>query len=149
MYLHSPFWRTWPQPSNIFFLKVDKQNETEVKRLKAKRKQSTMISSSECITWFAVFVIEGVVTVTVNLLTIIILIKNRSLRTRAMYFVINLTVADMLVGGISSFGFSLLLVVECEIMYIMIISTFTEIGYVARSFFTLWFHLASLTNWLL
>ena len=125
---------------------MDKQNETEVKRLKAKRKQSTMISSSECITWFAVFVIEGVVTVTVNLLTIIILIKNRSLRTRAMYFVINLTVADMLVGGISSFGFSLLLVVECEIMYIMIISTFTEIGYVARSFFTLWFHLASLTN---
>ena len=105
-----------------------------------------MSSSSECITWFAVFVIEGVVTVTVNLLTIIILIKNRSLRTRAMYFVINLTVADMLVGGISSFGFSLLLVVECEIMYIMIISTFTEIGYVARSFFTLWFHLASLTN---
>ena len=125
---------------------MDKQNETEVKRLKSKRKQSTMISSSECITWFAVFVIEGVVTVTVNLLTIIILIKNRSLRTRAMYFVINLTVADMLVRGISSFGFSLLLVVECEIMYIMIISTFTEIGYVARSFFTLWFHLASLTN---
>ena len=125
---------------------MDKQNETEVKRLKSKRKQSTMISSSECITWFAVFVIEGVVTVTVNLLTIIILRKNRSLRTRAMYFVINLTVADMLVRGISSFGFSLLLVVECEIMYIMIISTFTEIGTVAISFFTLWFHLASLTN---
>ena len=36
--------------------------------------------------------------VTVNLLAIILFIKNRILRTRSMYLVISLTVADMLVG---------------------------------------------------
>ena len=36
-----------------------------------------------------------------NLLAIIIFIKNRSLRTRSMYLVISLTVADMLVGVLS------------------------------------------------
>ena len=54
------------------------------------------LSSSECITWFAVFLTVCVAIVTVNLLSIIVFIKNRSLRTRAMYLVINLTIADFL-----------------------------------------------------
>ena len=60
-----------------------------------------MTSTSTCITWFAVFVIGSVIIVSVNLLTIIVFIKNRNLRTRAMYLVINLTVADMMVGLLS------------------------------------------------
>ena len=47
--------------------------------------------------------------VTVNLLAIILFIKNRILRTRSMYLVISLTVADMLVGvlcgGLVQFDF--------------------------------------------
>ncbi|CAH3184479.1 unnamed protein product, partial [Porites lobata] len=61
------------------------------------------LSSSECITWFAVTLTVFVAIVTVNLLSIILFIKNRSLRTRAMYLVISLTVADMFVGGFSTF----------------------------------------------
>ena len=57
--------------------------------------------SSECIIWFTVFNAEFVAIVTVNLLSIILFIKNRNLRTRSMYLVISLTVADMLVGVLS------------------------------------------------
>ena len=60
-----------------------------------------IVSSSECIIWFTVFTAEFVAIVTVNLLAIILFIKNRSLRTRSMYLVISLTVADMLVGVLS------------------------------------------------
>ena len=57
-----------------------------------------MFSSSECIIWFAAFLAVAVAIVTVNLLSIILFIKNSNLRTRGMYLVINLTVVDILVG---------------------------------------------------
>ena len=60
-----------------------------------------VVSSSECIIWLTVFTAEFVAIVTVNLLAILLFIKNRSLRTRSMYLVISLTVADMLVGVLS------------------------------------------------
>ena len=41
--------------------------------------------------------------VAVNLLSIILFVKNSNLRTRAMYLVINLTVADMFLGGSATF----------------------------------------------
>ena len=44
---------------------------------------------------------ESVAIVLLNILTTIVFIKNRSLRKRSMYLVINLAVADMLVGGCS------------------------------------------------
>ena len=62
-----------------------------------------MSSSSECITWFAVFLTASVAIVMVNFLSIVLFMKNSKLRTRAMYLVINLTVADMFVGLISFF----------------------------------------------
>ena len=57
-----------------------------------------VVPSSECIIWLTVFIAESVAIVTVNLLAILLFIKNRSLCTRSMYLVISLTVADMLVG---------------------------------------------------
>ena len=57
------------------------------------------ISSSECIAWLTVLMTESVAIVTLNILTVIVFIKNRSLRKRSMYLVINLAVADMFVGG--------------------------------------------------
>ena len=71
-------------------------------------------SSSMCITWNVVFAAEIVAIVTVNLLSIILFIKTRSLRTRSMYLVISLTVADMLVGGISGVFKQVLIVQECH-----------------------------------
>ena len=64
---------------------------------------SRKITSADCSTGYAVSLIITVAVVAVNLLSIILFIKNSNLRTRAMYLVINLTVADMFVGGSATF----------------------------------------------
>ena len=64
------------------------------------------LSSSECIAWLTVFMTESVAIATFNILTIIVFAKNRGLRKRSMYLVINLAVADMFVGGyVGAFNF--------------------------------------------
>ena len=63
---------------------------------------SRRISSAECSTWYAVSLTIYVAVVVVNLL-LIFFAKNSNLRTRAMYLVVNLTVADMFVGGSATF----------------------------------------------
>ena len=101
------------------------------------------LSSSECITWFAVFLTVFVAIVTVNLISIILFIKNRGLRPRAMYLVINLTIADMFVGGFSHFPlFQLLSVFSCDIVKMNL--PFSILPYLI--FLHLWFPLISLTN---
>ena len=60
---------------------------------------SSFFSSSECIAWLTVFGMEAVAIVTLNVLTILVYLKERSLRKRSMYLVINQAVADMLVAG--------------------------------------------------
>ena len=75
-----------------------------------------VVSSSECIIWFTVFTAESVAIVTVNLLAIILFIKNRNLRTRSMYLVISLTVADMLVGVLSGGYVQCFFLQECSLI---------------------------------
>ena len=60
-----------------------------------------MWSLSECIPWMTVGLAESVAIVTLNLCTIIAFIRNRNLRKRSMYLVINLAVMDMFVGGVN------------------------------------------------
>ena len=60
-----------------------------------------MFSTGECIAWLTVIMVESVAIVTLNVVTIVIFIKIRSLRRRSMYLVINLAVADMFLGGFS------------------------------------------------
>ena len=105
--------------------------------------RSTMFSSSECITWFALFLTESVAIVTVNLLSIIIFIKNSNLRTRAMYLVINLTVADNFVGGISSIFLFEILGYHCQIVTVG--SNTAPEGNITLFVFR-WFPLTSLTS---
>ena len=62
-------------------------------------------SSSECIAWLTVLGTEAVATVALNVLTIIVYLKERSLRKRSLYLVINQAVADMLVAGCVIIGF--------------------------------------------
>ena len=102
------------------------------------------LSSSECITWFAVFLTVCVAIVTVNLISIILFIKNRSLRTRAMYLVISLTgIADMFVGGFSHFHiFRHLSLYSCDIVKMNLSQELNVIIY----FLLVWFPLTSLTN---
>ena len=59
------------------------------------------MSSPECITWMTVGLAESVAIVTLNLCTIIVFIRNRNLRKRSTYLVINLAVTDLLVGGVA------------------------------------------------
>ena len=100
-----------------------------------------MFFSPECITWFAAFLTMSVAIVTVNLLSIIIFIKNRTLRSRSVYLVINLTVADMLVGGISSSNI-LFPEIGCKILNVRLTREGKEIVW----FLFYWFLLTSLTN---
>ena len=102
-----------------------------------------ILSSFECITWFAVILTMSVAIVTVNLLSIVLFIKNRSLRTRAMYLVINLTIVDMFVGGFSNFSvFHDLLTYRCDIVKMNLSPELLTIIF----FFYYWFPLIALTN---
>ena len=56
-------------------------------------------TASECIAWLTVFSIEAVAIVTLNALTITVYLKERSLRKRSMYLVINQAFADMFSGA--------------------------------------------------
>ena len=58
-----------------------------------------LFSPSECIAWLSMFGMDAVAIVTLNALTIIVFLKERSLRKRGMYPVINQPVADMFVGA--------------------------------------------------
>ena len=85
------------------------------KRIKKKTLISMTISSAECSTWYAVFLTIAVAVVAVNLLSIILFVKNSNLRTRAMYLVINLTVVDVFAGGSAILATVLLLLLYgCE-----------------------------------
>ena len=59
-----------------------------------------MVSLSECIPWITVTLAESVAIVTFNLCTIIVFIRNRYLRKRSTYLVMNLAVIDVFVGGV-------------------------------------------------
>ena len=101
-----------------------------------------VVSSSECIIWLTVFTVEFVAIVTVNLLAILLFIKNRSLRTRSMYLVISLTVADMLVGVLSGGYVPFYFLQRCRLIKL---NLSWEAGF-SLSGFSLFFPLVSLTN---
>ena len=88
----------------LFFLQVtvaDNTNSRNNNTIGEITHDKMIISLSKCIILFTVFTAECVAIVTVNLLSIILFIKNKSLRTRRMYLVMSITVADLLVGSVS------------------------------------------------
>ena len=106
---------------------------------------SRRISSAECSTWYAVSLTTAVAVVAVNLLSIILFVKNSNLRTRAMYLVINLTVVDMFVGGSVTFAIVLLfLLYGCEAENVFLISP--EWSIVVLLMAELWFSLTSVAG---
>ena len=101
-----------------------------------------IFSPSDCIIWFTVFTAEFVAIVTVNLLAILLFIKNRSLRTRSMYLVISLTVADMLVGVLSGGYVQFFRLPGCRLIKLNLPR---EDGFLLWNF-SFFFPLVSLTN---
>ena len=51
--------------------------------------------------WFLVLITESLVILIINAITIIAFARIRHLRKRSMYLIINLTVADLLVGAVT------------------------------------------------
>ena len=60
-----------------------------------------IISEKERRAWFAAFVIECIVIFLLNAFTLATFIRNRHLRKRSTYLIINLTVADLLVATVA------------------------------------------------
>ena len=97
---------------------------------------------SECIAWLTVFGIEAVAVVTLNVLVIIIYLRERSLRKRSMYLVTNQAVADMFVSG-CVINWCLFLGNRCDFWAINNFSTASSMFLLA---FNNFFPLASLLN---
>jgi len=74
-----------------------------------------MWSLSDCIPWMTVGLAESVAIVTLNLCTIIVLIRNRNLRKRSTYLVINLAVIDMFVGLVAAYNLIYSAGVSCNL----------------------------------
>ena len=55
-------------------------------------------TSKEGYVWFSLFAAEAIIIITLNVLTIIVFIKNRYVRKRSTYLLVNLSVTDMCVG---------------------------------------------------
>ena len=98
------------------------------------------LSSSECITLLTVFGTESVFTVTLNFLTIIVYLRERSLRKPKFYLVINLAVADMFNGGFAILIYSFLFGGVCNF------SLFDEKIPMLLHLFILFFTSASIVN---
>lgn len=59
------------------------------------------LPKSVCLTMLVVHMIEIVLIVMLNFITILVFTKSRFLRRRSLYLVLNLAIIDMLVGGLS------------------------------------------------
>ena len=101
-----------------------------------------MFSLAECVPWLAVFLILSLAIITLNLITIIIFIKNRSLRKRSTYLMINLAVADMLAGIIFTDHFTIFGTNLCNLWEDIVPVKLA----VYMLFFSFLFTVASITN---
>ena len=101
-----------------------------------------MVSLSECIPWMTVSLAESVAIVTLNLCTIIVFVRNRNLRKRSTYLVMNLAVIDMFVGGSLVYNVFYQLGVVCNLWEWRFIGYWTSLINVLL----VWFPIASLTN---
>ena len=103
-----------------------------------------MSSLTECIPWMTVGIAECVAIVTLNLCTIISFMRNRNLRKRSTYLVINLAVIDMFVGGVAVYYLFYRPGVDCNLWQRHLIY-YTETNIFLEVLKSL-FPIASLTN---
>ena len=101
-----------------------------------------MFSFPECTTWLAVGLTESVAIVTLNVMTIVVFIRNRHLRMPSTYLVINLAAADMLAGGIAAYDLFYVVGTDCNVWK----KTLTEDGAYVLSTLLFLFPLSSITS---
>ena len=102
-----------------------------------------MVSLSECIPWMTVGLAESIAIVALNLCTITVFMRNRNLRKRSTYLVMNLAVIDMFVGGVAVSDMFYISGVCCNLWEGHFIEYWANI--LIKVFFVL-FPIASLTN---
>ena len=106
--------------------------------------------SAQCSAWYAVFLTITVAVVAVNFLSIGLFIKNSNLRNRYMYLVINLTVADMFVGGSATFFTVFYFLLHgCEAVNIFSVFIVEREGpsiFLVSTMIAFWFSLTSVTS---
>ena len=61
-----------------------------------------LLPTSECIPWLVVFIIEYLAIVILNIITIIVFLKQRQLQRKSTYLIIHLAIVDLLVGAVSA-----------------------------------------------
>ena len=59
------------------------------------------LPASECIPWLVVIIIECLATVILNIITIIVFVKQRQLQRKSTYLIIHLAIVDLLVGAVA------------------------------------------------
>ena len=59
------------------------------------------LGASQCIPWFVVLITECLATAILNIITIIVFVKQRQLQRRSTYLIIHLAFVDFLVGAVS------------------------------------------------
>ena len=59
------------------------------------------LPASHCVSWFAVFGIVCLAIVILNIITIIIFVKQRQLQRKSTYLIIHLAIVDLLVGAVT------------------------------------------------
>ena len=62
---------------------------------------SSWLPNSDCIPWLAVLILECLAIAILNIITIIVFVKQRQLQRQSTYLIIHLTIVDLLVGAIS------------------------------------------------
>jgi len=62
---------------------------------------SSRLSNSDCIPWLAVLICECLCIVILNIITIIVFVKQPQLQRRSTYLIIHLAIVDLLVGAVS------------------------------------------------
>ena len=62
---------------------------------------SSRLPNSDCIPWLVVLILECLAIVILNIITIIVFVKQRQLQRQSTYLIIHLTIVDLLVGAIS------------------------------------------------
>lgn len=60
-------------------------------------------SKPEAIVWCSVFILAAILIVVENLLTIVLFVTNQRLRKKSLFLVINMAVADLMLGADSAF----------------------------------------------
>ena len=62
---------------------------------------SSRLPNSDCIPWLPVLILECLAIVILNIITIIVFVRQRQLRRHSTYLIIHLAIVDLLVGAVS------------------------------------------------